>query len=74
VTDAPSLQQLTPLRPASEQELDAPFGFVIQFSIIFILATSSIRPEMVSVTSRHAACTIDASLGRSAHNGTIWTV
>ena len=56
---------------AFEQEPDAPFGFVIQFSIIFILATSSTRREMVSVTSRHAACTIDAYLGRSEHNGTI---
>ena len=34
-----------------------PFGFVIQFSIIFMLATSSTRSEMISVTSRHATCT-----------------
>src|SRR5258708_4725850 len=40
----------SPPAPAFEQEPDAPFGFVIQFLIIFMLATSSTRPEMISVT------------------------
>jgi hypothetical protein len=56
--------------PAFEQEPDAPFGFVIQFSIIFILATSSTRPEMISV-SRATPLVRPCVLGRREHNGTI---
>jgi hypothetical protein len=59
VTDAPRLQ-LRRLRTGTR----CAFRLVIQFSIIIMLATSSTRPDMISVTSRHAACTTALSLER----------